>query len=139
MLPFRNRLAFLASNGEGFTLLEVLVAFAILSLSLAVIFSMVGSGVTSARRAEDYTVAELLAESQLAKVGIEEPLTTGSEEGEYLSLYRWHTVIRPLQDVNRSEVLTAALPVYEVTVMVEWSDGAERGSVTLRSERVGEQ
>ena len=46
----------------GFTLIEVLVALMILSLSLAIIFSIFSVGLRGRRAAEEYEQATLLAE-----------------------------------------------------------------------------
>lgn len=129
----------MAGHKDGLTLLEVVVAFAILAISLAVIFNMFASGASGARRAEQYTVATLLAESQLTAAGIEEPLTAGSKDGDYLSEYCWRRIVRPLERENQNLAFPATLPVYEVTVTVEWSDRSGRRSVTLRGQRIGGQ
>ncbi len=54
-----------ARRQGGISLLEVLVAFAIMALSLGVLMQIFGSGARAALRSEDYTKAVLVAQSAL--------------------------------------------------------------------------
>ncbi len=56
------------SSSRGFTLLEVLVAFLILSLSMSVLMRIVSQSLNSMAVAERHQVALQLAESKLAEV-----------------------------------------------------------------------
>lgn len=52
----------------GFSLLEVILALAILAASMAVLGQLVQFGMTNARRAEDMTQAAIICESILAEI-----------------------------------------------------------------------
>jgi hypothetical protein len=52
----------------GLSLLEVILALAILALSMAAIGELIRIGTTSASNAEDYTDGQLLAESKLSEI-----------------------------------------------------------------------
>jgi general secretion pathway protein I len=124
----------------GFTLLEVLIAFVILALSLGAVYQAFGIGARNARAAEAYTVAVLLAESQLAAAGIEQPLSAGHTQGNF-GRFRWQQVVSlagPSADGNTGIVRVAQL--YDVVVTVTWGDetGAKARTVTLRTRRLGE-
>jgi general secretion pathway protein I len=133
----------------GFTLLEVLVAFVILALSLGAVYQAFGIGARNARVAEAYTVAALLAESRLTAAGIEAPLFAGTAEGEF-GRYRWRQVVTTAGDpaqpasVAGAGAVRAAQPqpaqLYEVVVTVSWGGegGAAPRTVTLRTQRLGE-
>ena len=54
-----------------FTLVEVIVAFAIASLAAAVLFETFGGGLMTMRRAHTKAEAVLLAHSKLAEFGVE--------------------------------------------------------------------
>ncbi|MDV7399945.1 type II secretion system protein, partial [Arthrospira platensis SPKY1] len=66
---------------HGFSLLEVLVAFAILSISLGAILQVFATGLRNAGMADDYTRATLYAESILAAIGREASPGAGVREG----------------------------------------------------------
>lgn len=59
---------------EGFTLIEVLVALTILSLSLAIIYSVFSVGLRGRKAAEDYEQATQLAELKLDAIGVNEAI-----------------------------------------------------------------
>jgi prepilin-type N-terminal cleavage/methylation domain-containing protein len=66
---------------EGFTLLEALVALAILSSSLMAIFSIISNNHASQMRADTRWRMALLADALLQKAGLETSLKTGHWEG----------------------------------------------------------
>ncbi len=53
---------------SGFSLLEILLALAILGGSLAILSSIANTGVSSAREARDLSVARLLCQAKLSEV-----------------------------------------------------------------------
>src|SRR3546814_7122506 len=67
---------------DGFTLLEVLVALAILSLSLAAIYQAFGIGLRNDAQTHRYWAATILAESRLALIGTEVAADVGRWTGE---------------------------------------------------------
>ena len=91
------------SNAGGFTLIEVLVALAILSLSLAIIFSIFSVGLRGRRAAEDYEQATLLAESKLSSLGVAEPIREGESVGRFDDRFWWKTVVTPYHEAGRDE------------------------------------
>ena len=63
-----------SSPESGFTLLEVLVAFAVLAVMIVPILQVFGGGLGTTETARAYTTATLLARSKLAEVGVAETL-----------------------------------------------------------------
>lgn len=119
---------------RGFTLIEVVVAFAILALALGVFLRVFSGGLGNARISEDYTMATLLAQSKLAAVGIEEPLTEGEAEGRIDGRFRWRIVVRPWAEDPPAE--EAPLRAYDVAVAVFWGKADEERSVSLSTLRL---
>ena len=79
----------------GFTLVEVLVAFAIVAVSLGALLQIFSGGLRSSRTAEAYATAALLAESKLARIGIEEPLEEGDTTGVFDNGFEWQSTVSP--------------------------------------------
>lgn len=124
----------------GFSLLEVLVAFAITAIALGVILQIVSTGLRSAALSEDYTHAAVLAESKLSLVGVEIPLQEGVSEGEFDDRYRWKTVVEPYNSEIEDEQLEdhPRVLLFRVAVEVIWQDGSRERRFrldTLRSAR----
>ncbi len=121
----------------GFTLLEVLVAFTVLAISLGVLFEIFSTGMRASRSAEEYTRATLLAESKLAAIGIEGTLEEGETTGEYGDGYAWRVAIRPYRlDEAEAEGVAPPIEAYEVVVTVAWGQGSRERSVSLTTLRL---
>ena len=109
---------------QGFSLLEILIAFSILALSLGILLKIFSAGVNTAIIAENYSAAVELSESLMAKTGIETPLQTGQSTGLESNLYHWRIDISPFtlnSDYIDMKALTAEL--FKVKVTVNWGDG----------------
>ena len=70
-----------ASSQCGFSLLEVLVAFVILSLVATALFRLFSGALVNASAADDYTHAVLVAESALTEAAAAVPLVETSNSG----------------------------------------------------------
>ena len=118
----------------GFSLLEVLVAFAILSVSLGVLLQVFGTGLRNTALAEDYTLAVLRAESLLAAIGRETPLAAGVSQGRIDGKFSWRSTVEPYTD----RTLIGNLPAlpYRVVVEVFWQGPRRTRSVTLETLRL---
>jgi general secretion pathway protein I len=120
----------------GFSLLEVLVAFAILALALGVLFQIFGLGMRNTVLAEEYSRATLLAESKLAAVGVETPLEQGASGGTIDDKYSWRATVQPhVMDQEESALPQRFQPV-DVTVEVFWGAAGREHSVALSTLRL---
>lgn len=116
-----------ANKQRGFSLLEILIAFSILALSLGILLKIFSAGVNAAGIAEEYNAAVQIAESLMAQTGVETPLQTGELTGLENEKYHWRVSVSPFQftaeDVN---VSTVAAVLFKIKVTVNWSDGNAR-------------
>jgi general secretion pathway protein I len=119
----------------GFTLIEVLAAFVILALALAVLLPGFATGMRSLVTADDYATATLLAQSRLELVGRAEPVEAGTTAGVLDDRFRWQLEIVPLpqEDLENSLPLQA----YSVVLTVVWEAGSDERSITLETLRLG--
>jgi len=116
-----------AKSGEaGFTLLEFLVAFAILTLFLGAALAGVAVAIHGDRQASFLTQATLLAQAKLASAGVDFPLDSGSVRGDLPNGYIWRADIRPYSPSPRHDSPTEGYWV-EVTV----GDPRSHGSRTV--------
>ena len=117
MLRLRNK-------HQGFSLLEILVAFSILTVSLGIILKIFSTGITTAQVTGDYTTAVQIANNLLDKTGNESPLKAGEITGSENKLYHWRVTVSP-KIFSSPELELRDLPVtlYEVAVHVRWGEG----------------
>ncbi|MFW6027304.1 MAG: prepilin-type N-terminal cleavage/methylation domain-containing protein [bacterium] len=84
----------------GFTLMEVLIAFAILAMALPALLHLGSTGLDGMDRAQRVTAAVDLAESLLAQAGQGAVLAPGTRSGESGGLYRWTLRIEREEDIG---------------------------------------
>ena len=123
---------------QGFSLLEILVAFSILSIMLGILLKIFSGGVRVAEITGNYAEAVQIAESLLATVGIEEDLAEGEQHGESNTIYQWQIdtkVFTPDVDAWDPELLPV-IP-YQIDVTVRWPSGTGERSFSLTSLRLG--
>ena len=120
---------------SGFSLLEVLVAFAILSVSLGVLLQVFATGLRNAGTADDYTQATLYAESILAAIGRDTPLNEGDRSGPINDRFSWRGTVSAftegLPDPEKTRVRA-----YRVSVEVFWPGLWQTRSVVLETLRL---
>lgn len=123
---------------RGMTLIEVLVAFVLLSMSLGVIFHIFAGGMRNARTSEGYSRAVFLAESKLAAVGAQYPLVPGEHQGQLESGLQWRLSIARWPDSSAaSSVMTLGVALFDVKVQVAWPEHGKNHNVELVSTRLG--
>lgn len=114
---------------RGFSLLEVIVAFALLALALTLLLGSLSGAARQVGQADVRTRATLHAQSLLAVTGVEAPLQLGRTQGEWeQGRYRWQLQVDPYQE-PRSGALPTAVDVAgprlaQITLQVSWGQGS---------------
>ncbi|MCK5897793.1 MAG: type II secretion system protein [Methylococcales bacterium] len=122
---------------QGFSLLEILVAFSILAFSLGIVLKIFSSSLRTATVAEDYTLAIEIAESLLAKTGTEKKLALGEQAGETDPHFTWQINVIPIAlDISPQLPEGLAKRVVQVTVHVQWGDEKQPRSLDLSTLKV---
>jgi general secretion pathway protein I len=121
-----------SNNAGGFTLIEVLVAFAILALTLAALFQVFSGGLRNVAAADRHLMATMLARSVLDDVGSEIPIVSGERSGEIEQGYRWTVRILPSTAIAPVADAEWVLVPYEVQVEISWNGRPVTVITTLR-------
>jgi general secretion pathway protein I len=118
-------------GSAGFTLLEVMVALAVVAIALVPLLRLHLLSLDATLRAQDLSTAVLLAQEKMATMP---PFPeAGEEQGTFEGLdfdrFRWQTV------VTEDEVILAAQPIAirHLAVTVLWTDGQREHQYTLQS------
>ncbi len=143
-------------RGGGFSLLEVMVAVAILATSLTVLLTFSGNTMLKSGRAENLVVATMLARQKMTEIDIDlekakiirEFPEERSEEGEFDEPYedfRWKMEIRKIElpapvtgdegsiqeIVGRQLTREISRTVRELKLAVVWDEGGEEQSIDV--------
>ena len=108
---------------RGFTLLEVLVSLAILSITLLLAYQVLSGAIAAEDRSERWTVASFLGETLVRESTATWP-ETGESSGKFpapMESYSWKRSIRPAIHPDAREVHVA----------VTWSSEGREETVTL--------
>jgi general secretion pathway protein I len=121
------------SSCAGFTLVEIIVALAILALSLNVILSAISDALWRTGEAEAQAEAASLARSLLAQAGSAVPLNNGMAAGHLENGFRWQLQVTPYGSADQ----TMPVRAYKVVAEVIWGDAPRQHSVALSTLRLG--
>lgn len=113
---------------RGYTLLEVIVAFALLAVALTLLLGTLGGAARQVRWSGDAGRAALYAQSLMDQVGVAEPLAASQRNGEFeQGRYRWSLAVAPWRDraaAQSTQPASLDAPrLFEVTLAMEWGDG----------------
>ena len=122
---------------QGFTLIEVLVAMAILSVGIAVLIELFSGSLRLLRTSGEYTKAVNYARVKMEEMTVKPTVNEGIEEGEFDGAYRWQV------DVKRVDILPARIEIdfkppvelFQVKVHVLWKSGVKERSTVLETYR----
>jgi general secretion pathway protein I len=117
------RLVANATSESGFTLVEVIVALAILSIGLSVLLGSIAASLRQTANAARMAEASTLAQSLMAEVGTDLPLKEEDRVGEFPNGYRWHLQMQPYGNAMESEEWPVGAYPYLVSTAVEWEEG----------------
>ncbi len=121
----------------GFTLIEVVVAMAILGIGMTVILELFSGSLRLLRTSGEYTKAVNYARVKMEEITVKPTMNEGIEEGEFDGAYRWQV------DVKRVDILPARIetdfkpPVelFQVKLIVLWKSGTKERSTVLETYR----
>jgi len=88
---------FRANN--GFTLLEVLLAFVVFALSFTIVMEILTGSMRNTVRAREYTEVALIAQSVMDQIGLDFPLEQGANYSGESGDYHWEVSVGLYEDV----------------------------------------
>ena len=134
-------------KNNGFTLLEVMVAIAIMSLLLTGVMRIFSSSLTGIGKSQLHSEGVLIARQKIEESLINMSLQEGVETGVEDDLFRWKVEIIP-QEIEFADPETpdpvlggpgtwiqedSPMIIYDVIVTVEWPEAAYPGWIQLQT------
>ncbi|MGO9772920.1 MAG: prepilin-type N-terminal cleavage/methylation domain-containing protein [Roseiarcus sp.] len=117
---------------NGFTLIEALVAFAILALVMAQLLSTAGGAALNESRADFLLRASRMGQSHLDALGIASPIAIGETSGRYDDGLLWSLIVEPGRAVSKSTGASVVASYWaRLTISRPTPRGAKPESLTL--------
>ena len=122
-------------KSKGFTLLEVLVAIAILGVGLTIIIELFSGGLRLGRASEEYTKAVNYARMKMEEIAIKTTMKEGSEEGEFDDTFRWQVVVKKVDLLPMENKADFKPPAnfFQIQVDIFWKSGSKERSTRIES------
>ena len=123
----------MACSQQGFSLIEILVAFLVTALSLGIIFQIYAKGAAATVLADEYTHALAIAESKLAGASVYDRAYDFEEQGREADKFDWE--IRTEEYVNEAQItdFPASYALMSVDVNVSWQGRGKLRQVNLQT------
>jgi len=129
----------------GFTLIEILVALALLGLTIGAVASVMSNSARGYTAANNVQTALSLAEDKLESTGVTGALRAGQTEGRFDGRFSWRVAVTNYQDkppaASAPSPLTEApdgLGLFRIEVTVGWRDGVRESRIALSTVRLGQ-
>jgi general secretion pathway protein I len=120
----------------GFTLIEVVIALAILGIGLTVIIELFSGGLRLARTSEEYTKAMNFARMKMEEITSKQKIEEGSDEGKCDDdTFRWQVKIKKtdLLPIEKDSDFKPPIELFQVIVDILWQSGSKERSARIES------
>ena len=121
---------------NGFTLLEILVAFSLISIVLVVVMQIFSAGLRSLSASDGYVNASARAEAVMRNILEDDDFPKVPLSGSTLDGYRFNA-----ENTKGYEERTQALTVdlYQVKMTIYWNEGVRERSMSLETLKMTEK
>jgi general secretion pathway protein I len=124
------------SSVKGFTLIEVVVALAILGIGLTIIIELFSGGLRLGRASMEYTKAVNYARMKLEETMAKSAIDEGTQEGESDDkIFRWQMGVQKVDLLSIDKSLDYKPPVelFKLKIDVFWKSGSKEKSTSVES------
>ncbi len=135
LIPLREKLRLNKLNNDGFSLLEVIVALAIMAMGFVTVLQLFSGSIRSVSLSEQYLKGTTLAHSKLGELEVNNYSVTEYEgifPGE--KNYRWQLQVSPHTSPLNSKENNIQLS--EVTLNVLWEDAGKTRDIEMSTLKV---
>lgn len=120
-------------NRSGFSLLEMIVAIALLGLAVSGLISMISSSLAGAAMTREYERAAMLAKTRMNELLVMRPIPLGAPmSGAFSESSGWEATARPTLEFGSS---ATGSQIVRVDLKVWWQAGSERRSIDFEGYR----
>ena len=119
----------------GFTLIEVVVAVAILSVALTVVIELFAGGLRLARVSEEYTTAVNYGRIKMEEIAVSPKMEEGSEEGKFDETFHWQVGVKKVDvlPIEKRPEFKVPVELFQIQVKVIWKSGSRERSASVET------
>ncbi|WP_187770641.1 type II secretion system protein XpsI [Cognatilysobacter lacus] len=123
---------------RGYTLIEVVIAFAVLALALTLLLGTLTNSSRQVRWSADAGHAAMLSQSVLDRIDTEGALQEGDRDGDFEDRhYRWQLHVRRFEGPSTGQPVDPnAATLFALDLTMTWGDGGPREQLELHSLRL---
>ena len=115
---------------DGFTLLEVLVAFVLLATTVTVVLQLFSMGIKALSVSEDYASAVVRTESKMREILDNEQLSENTWSETSPEGYRFDITVAKAYEARTKDL---PLQILEIDVTMSWKKSGKDRSLTLNT------
>lgn len=134
--PFHHFTVSLNSRRDGFTLLEVLVAIALLGIAITVVLQLFSANLRAIATSEDYVSAIIKAEAKMRDVLDDQDISEKSWSETTDDGYRIDVSI---YDAMKDRTENLQVKLLEINLIIRWIKDTKERSLTLKAMKVIEK
>ena len=125
-------------GSHGFTLIEIVVAMAILGVGLIVIIELFSGGLRLGKTSGEYTKAVGYARMKMEELSYAKSLEEGVQEGEFDRDYRWQVEVKKIDLLppDREVQYRPPFELYQIRVEVLWNSGSREKAAGVETYRI---
>ena len=117
-----NKFSAVKNKYLGFTLLEVMVAMAIIAIALTAVLGSQSQSVSLASEAKFHTTAALLAQSKMSEIRLKQPEDLISDSGDFGEDYPGYEWRVTLSSVNFNDTEDIADHLAQIDLEISWGE-----------------
>jgi general secretion pathway protein I len=128
----------LKTGRNGFTLLEIVVALAILGIGLILIIELFSGGLRLGRTSEEYTRAVGYTRMKMEELQVAKSLEEGMQEGVFDRDFRWQVEVKKVDLLPPEREIQYKPPVelFHLRIDVLWNSGRQERATGIETYRV---
>ena len=120
---------------RGFTIVEVVIALAILGMGLTVIMELFSGGLRLGKTSGEYIKAVNYGRLKLEEIGLKPILEEEMEEGKFDDLFRWQVVTKRVNLLpdEQAKDLKPPVELFHMDIQIIWKSGHKEKSIRVES------